>query len=175
MIKCSLFRTPSSSLKIPTGHCSQHGNLNIASQHFDDLQTVSPIFNDPNSIIKMAELFNKTLVEKKHKVRVTLCQQKINEINANGIVVETRTEKKLSNGILPDKTVQLDDIYEENYHYIFREALDDGTCRLDCIITKKIHIIGTVTEGNVKQMEQKVQKTGNDLPYTIPDIVNYDD
>ena len=91
----------------------QHGNLSIASQHFDDLQTVSPIFNDPASMTRMAEIFNKTLVEKKHKVRVTLCQQKIDAINENRTVVETRTEKKLSNGILPDKTVQLDDIYEE--------------------------------------------------------------
>lgn len=150
----------------------QHGNLYIASQHFDDLQTVSPIFNDPASIIRMADFFNKTLVEKKHKVRVTLCQQKINEIN--GQVVETRTEKKLTNGILPDKTVQLDDVYEEHYHYIFREALDDGTCRLDCTITKRIHIIDSVTEGNVKEMEQRVQKTNNDLPYTISNIVDYD-
>lgn len=159
----------------------QHGNLSIASQHFDDLQTVSPIFNDPASMTRMAELFNKTLVEKKHKVRVTLCQQKIDAINENRTVVETRTEKKLSNGILPDKTVPLDDIYEENYHYIFREALDDGTCRLDCTITKRIHIIdpatqdSVVTENNVKEMEQKVQRTGNDLPYTISDIVDYDD
>ena len=159
----------------------QHGNLSIASQHFDDLQTVSPIFNDPASMTRMAELFNKTLVEKKHKVRVTLCQQKINDINENGKDIETRTEKKLSNGILPDKTEQLDDIYEENYHYIFREALDDGTCRLDCTITKRIHIIdpatqkSVVTEDNVKDMEQKVLKTGNDLPYTISNIVDYDD
>ena len=151
----------------------QHGNLYIASQHFDDLQNVSTIFNDPASMTRMAEFFNKTLVEKKHKVRVTLCQQKINEIN--GQVVETRTEKKLTNGILPDKTVQVDDVYEENYHYIFREALDDGTCRLDCTITKRIHIVDPVTEGNVKEMEQKVIKTGNDLPYTIPNIVDYDD
>ena len=159
----------------------QHGNLSIASQHFDDLQTVSPIFNDPASMTRMAEIFNKTLVEKKHKVRVTLCQQKINDINENGKDLETRTEKKLSNGILPDKTEQLDDIYEENYHYIFREALDDGTCRLDCTITKRIHIIdpatqkSVVTEDNVKDMEQKVLKTGNDLPYTISNIVDYDD
>jgi len=159
----------------------QHGNLSIASQHFDDLQTVSPIFNDPASMTRMAEIFNKTLVEKKHKVRVTLCQQKINKLNEIGTVVETRTEQKIATGILPDKTVQLDDIYEENYHYIFREALDDGTCRLDCTITKRIHIIdpatenSVVTEDNVKEMEQKVQRTGNDLPYTISDIVDYDD
>ena len=159
----------------------QHGNLYIASKHFDDLQTVSPIFNDPASMTRMAEFFNKTLVEKKHKVRVTLCQQKINEINENRTVVETRTEKKLTNGILPDKTKQLDDIYEENYHYIFREALDDGTCRLDCTITKRIHIIdpatqkSVVTEDNVKDMEQKVLKIGSDLPYTISNIVDYDD
>ena len=150
----------------------QHGYLYIASQHFDDLQNVSPIFSDPASMTRMAEFFNKTLVEKKHKVRVTLCQQKINEIN--GTVVETKTEKKLTNGILPDKTVQVDDVYEENYHYIFREALDDGTCRLECVITKRIHIVDPVTEGNVKEMEQKVLKTGNELPYTISNIVDYD-
>ena len=156
----------------------QHGNLNIASRHFDDLQTVS-LFSNPNSIIRIAENFNTKLVEKKHKVRVTLCQKKIDLINGN--VVSTRTEKEHTNKVLLNKTEQVDEVYEENYFYILREVFGDGSFGYDCTITKRIHIIdpatkdSKVTEGNVKEMEQKVLKTGNSLPYIISSIVDYDD
>lgn len=136
----------------------QHGNLNIANQHFDDLQKVSPIFTDPAAITRMAENYNEALVKKKHIVRINLCQKKLNEIY--GKEVERKTRDVYGNH--HDKEVK-DGLYKENWHYEL-DANEDGGLKYKENYVKRIWIEAIVGEGNVIDIENKIIKVSESFP-----------
>lgn len=58
----------------------QHSNLYSMSQHLDNFLN-NNFFDNPNDIVKIAETFNETLIEQKHKLRISLLNEAINKIN----------------------------------------------------------------------------------------------
>ena len=80
---------------------TKHNNINdiSAKLNFNDILKLTPISDDPDSIISMAKQFNTNLVEAKHKVRSKLINQARNEINDAAILAEPERSETITTSV----------------------------------------------------------------------------